>query len=86
MNAESVIQSQPTRQVFYSKEYGLTLVSEAETWEEALESYVSRIDTTEEPTDSDFIKTKKDYFRREISIMRGISTLPCLKVDCLYIL
>ena len=75
----------PWRRLFYSDKYGLTLVSEFDIWDAAMESYVSRIDTTEEPTDSDFIKTKKDYFRREISIMRGISNLPCLKVDCLSI-
>jgi hypothetical protein len=68
------------RRLFYSDEYGLTLVSEAESWEKTLASYVSRIDTDVKSEDSDFIKTKKEYFQREISIMRIIPHLPKLEV------
>ena len=69
------------RRLFYSDEYGLTLVSEAEQWEATLESYVSRIDTRVDPADSDFIRTKKEYFQREIGIMRTITHLPHLEVS-----
>jgi hypothetical protein len=70
------------RRLFYSDEYGLTLVSEANCWETTLERYVSRIDTKLDPADSEFIKTKKEYFQREIGIMRTISPLPYLEVRC----
>ena len=71
---------QQQRRLFYSDEYGLTLVSEADHWEDTLASYVSRIDTNVEPADSDFIRTKKEYFQREISIMRTIQHLPHIEV------
>jgi hypothetical protein len=67
-------------QLFYSAEYGLSLVGKSETWEATLESYVSRIDTKVDPGDSDFIKTKKEYFQREISVMRTLEDLPKLMV------
>ena len=68
------------RRLFYSEEYGLTLVGGADSWDSTLESYVGRIDIKEDPADSDFIKTKKEYFQREISIMRTIPHLPQLEV------
>ena len=72
----------PQTRLFYSAEYGLSLVSKNDTWEATLESYVSRIDTKVEPGDGDFIKTKKEYFQREISVMRTIKDLPHLTVLC----
>jgi hypothetical protein len=60
--------------------YGLSLVSKSNKWEATLESYVSRIDTRVDPSDSDFIKTKKEYFQREISVMRTLEDLPKLAV------
>ena len=66
--------------LFFSGEYGLTLVSQQETWEASLKSYVSRIDTRADPGDSDFVRTKKEYFEREISTMRTIDTLPSIEV------
>jgi len=41
---------------------------------------VSRIDTKVDPGDSDFIKTKKEYFQREISVMKTLEHLPHLLV------
>ena len=67
--------------LFYSAEYGLSLVGKSETWEATLKSYVSRIDTKVDPGDSDFIKTKKEYFQREISVMKTIEDLPKLTVS-----
>jgi hypothetical protein len=72
----------PLRGLFFSSEYGLTLVSEGYDWKATLDSYVSRIDTKVDPTDSDFIKTKKECFNREISIMKGMPDLPHLQVSC----
>ena len=68
------------RRLYYSADFGLTLVSGADSWDATLESYVSRIDTNVDPADSDFTKTKKEYFQREISIMRTIPHLPQLEV------
>ena len=70
----------PRRELFYSDEYGLTLVSEKDDWEAALASYISYIDTRLGDGDSDFVRTKKEYFQREISIMQTIPHLPHLQV------
>jgi hypothetical protein len=70
----------PRRELFYSDEYGMTLVSESDEWEATLGSYVSRIDTKVDAGDSDFVRTKKEYFQREISIMQTIPLLPHLRV------
>jgi hypothetical protein len=70
----------PLRGLFYSDEYGMTLVSEGYDWKVTLDSYVRRIDTKASPEDSNFIKTKKECFQREISIMRTVSDLPYLEV------
>ena len=70
----------PYARLFYSGQYGLSLVGKSDTWACTLESYISRIDTNVDPADSDFIKTKKEYFQREISVMRAIEDLPHLKV------
>ena len=70
----------PQSRLFYSAMYGLSLVSKSNKWEATLESYVSRIDTRVDPSDSDFIKTKKEYFQREISVMRTLEDLPKLAV------
>jgi hypothetical protein len=77
---EDSLLSKEVSRMFYSGEYGLTLVGKSETWEATLESYVSRIDTKVDLNDSDFIKTKKEYFQREISVMRTIEHLPHLEV------
>ena len=75
------MKSNAERHLFYSHQYGLTLVGKSDTWETALESYVSRIDTVVVASDADFIKTKKEYFQREISMINTIELLPKLKVS-----
>ncbi len=40
----------------------------------------ARIDTDVVASDSDFIKTKKEYFQREISTINTIELMPKLKV------
>ena len=74
----------PKRQLFYNEGYGLTLVSKDDTWDLTLTSYVSHINTTPEPEDSDFIKTKKEYFQREISIVQSIPQLHKLEVCSIF--
>ena len=83
MKSSVIMSTLPERQLFYSDKYGLTLVSKNDMWETTLQSYVSRIDTVMVASDSDFIKTKKEYFQREISIMQTIEILPKLKVVAL---
>ncbi len=70
----------PCKRLFFSEEYGLTLVSQEDTWEASLESYISSIDTQVDSGDSDFVRTKKEYFQREISIMRTFDPLPSIEV------
>ncbi len=41
----------------------------------------SMVDTVVVASDVDFIKTKKEYFQREISIINTIELLPKLKVS-----
>ena len=71
----------PGRALFFSSEYGMTLVSEGYEWNATLQSYVSRIDTKIVDGDNQFIKTKKEYFQREISIMQTLPALPHIEVD-----
>ena len=80
MNVNRPFLQLPCKRLFFSGEYGLTLVSHEDAWEASLESYVSRIDTRVDPGDSEFVRTKKEYFQREISIMRTIGTLPSIEV------
>ena len=70
----------PWRRMFYNDKYGLTLVSECDIWEAAMESYVSRIDVRPVVGENEFNLTKKKYFRKEIEEMRTIDTLPYLEV------
>ena len=39
------LMQQPVRQLFYSDQFGITLVTDKSTWEVALNCYVSQIDT-----------------------------------------
>ena len=80
MNSKEGLLALPRRRLFYSDEYGMTLVSQSDTWEATIKSYIGRIDIRVQESDNDFIKTKKDYFKRKISIMQTIAHLPQLKV------
>ena len=44
-STSSRMMQMPVRQLFYSEQFGITLVSEKDTWQKALESYVGQIDT-----------------------------------------
>ncbi len=74
------------RRLFYSDEYGLTFVSVDYTWDSTLERYVSHIDTVVGPSDVPFIRTKKEYFLKEINIMKTIPLLPSLKAIICHLL
>ena len=84
MNYKESLSALPRRRLFYSDEYGMTLVSQSDTWGATIKSYVGRIDISVQESDNDFIKTKKENFKREIDIMQKIDNLPQLKVcNCL---
>ena len=84
MNSKENFFALPCRRLFYSEEYGMTLVSQNDTWGATIKSYVSRIDISVQESDNDFIKTKKENFKREIDIMQKIAFVPQLKVcNCL---
>ncbi len=68
------------RRLFFCEEYGLTFISMDHTWDATLERYISQIDTAVHPSDDQFTKTKKEYFLKEIHIMKTIPFLPSLKV------
>jgi hypothetical protein len=67
------------RRLFFCEEYGLTFVSVDHTWDATLERYISNVNTVVEPSDDPFTRTKKEYFSKEIHIMRTIPLLPSLK-------
>jgi hypothetical protein len=68
--------------MFYCNVYGLTLVSEGDTWAWARNSYVSRINTKLDSQDSESERIKKENFQREISFMEELKELPNLMVGC----
>ncbi len=75
----SMMAERRVRRLFFSDEYGLTFVSVDHTWDATLERYISNINTRVEASDDPFTKTKKEYFYKEIHIMRNIPLLSSLK-------
>ena len=82
MEREKDLAGFPRLNLFFSGEYGLTLVSKESSWAATMASYVSHIDTKLQPGDSEFMRTKKEYFEREISIISTLQHLPFLEVCC----
>jgi hypothetical protein len=74
------------RRLFFCAEYGLTFVSVDFTWDATLQRYISNIDTEVKPSDDPFTKTKKEYFLKEIHIVKTIPLLQSLKASCLMVL
>ena len=67
--------------LFYSGELGISLLgSESLSWEEALAAYARGIDLAAAPDDSDFVRAKKQSFRRELELLRKVAALPSLSV------
>jgi hypothetical protein len=79
----SMMAERRARRLFFCEEYGLTFVSVDHTWDATLERYISNINTIEDPSDDLFTKTKKEYFLKEIHIMRTIPLLQSLKARTL---
>ena len=79
MKFDDVEENMPQRRLFYSRKYGMTLVSEGDTWDWARESYVSR---AKKPADgdSDWELSRKRNFELEFDVMRGMERLPSLLV------
>jgi hypothetical protein len=67
------------RRLFFCEEYGLTFVSVDHAWDATLERYISNIDTSVDPTDNEFTKTKKEYFLKEIHVMKCIYSLSSIQ-------
>ena len=83
MKYNDVDENMPRRRVFYSRKYGITLVSEGDTWDWTRESYVSRANranTKPADGDSDFERNKKRTFELEFEVLRGLEQLPSLVV------
>jgi hypothetical protein len=74
------LESQVPRCLFYSNVYGTTFISPHSTWEATLTAYSSAIKTDIKPADSEFEKSKKTYFSKELEIMRTVDYVGCLQV------
>ena len=81
----SMLADRHVRRLFFCAEYGLTFVSVDHTWDATLERYISNIDTEVKLSDDAFTKTKKEYFLKEINIMKTIPLLPSLKAKANYL-
>jgi hypothetical protein len=67
--------------LFFDSKYGITFVSQNDTWRRTLDSYESRLDTTPDEADTPFIKNKKISLLKELAIMRKLDELPHIPVS-----
>ena len=79
-NGEEVRLRRHERTLHYSSVFGITYVSRSGQWEDTLEAHVKAVDTTPLPQDSDFIRNKKEYFLKEIDVLKGIEFMGRLQV------
>ena len=79
-NGEEVRLRRHERTLHYSSVFGITYVSRSAQWEDTLEAHVKAVDTTPLPQDSDFIRNKKEYFLKEIDVLKGIEFMGRLPV------
>jgi hypothetical protein len=70
------------RRLFYSGVYGLALVSESDSWDEARREYASRVDTSAREVEAAFERCKKESFRRELAMMAKLDRLDSFVVQC----
>ncbi len=72
----------PWRQMhmFYSNVYGITFISSEDTWKATRSNYSNAIDTEIKEGDAENVKSKKDYFKKEIELMDTIDYLSSLTV------
>eukprot|EP00291_Cryptomonas_curvata_P009532 CAMPEP_0172202078 /NCGR_PEP_ID=MMETSP1050-20130122/30413_1 /TAXON_ID=233186 /ORGANISM="Cryptomonas curvata, Strain CCAP979/52" /LENGTH=1356 /DNA_ID=CAMNT_0012879911 /DNA_START=122 /DNA_END=4192 /DNA_ORIENTATION=+ len=71
-----------TRTLFHSNVYGITFLSHQTTWEATRAEYVETVKTASllDGTDNDQIRSKKEYFRKEVELMKTIDHLASLTV------
>ena len=69
------------RFLFYSNVYGMAYVSRERTWEETRDSYIRSICTEVKEDDTADVKSKKEYFVKEINILKGIEYAGMLSVN-----
>jgi ankyrin repeat protein len=60
------------RSLFYSNVYGMTYVSLEDSWEKTRDCYIGSINTKENDKDPPDVKNKKEYFVREINVLKQI--------------
>jgi hypothetical protein len=72
-----------SRMLFHSNVYGITILSHQTTWEATRAEYVETVETLflPENADNDKTRTKNEYFRKEIELMKTIDNLPSLRVE-----
>ena len=68
------------RTLHYSNVFGVTYVSRSGLWEDTRAAYVAAIDATPRETDPPPVRSKKEYFTREIEALRGIEFMGRLPV------
>jgi len=67
--------------LFYSGELGVSLLGTmSSSWDETMAAYAHNIDLTPAPDDSEFVRAKKESFRRELELLRGLPKLQSLSV------
>ena len=66
--------------LFYSNVYGITIVSEEDTWEVVRERYAASINTTRQIDDPEPVRTKKEYYIKELEVLKGIQYMGKLSV------
>ncbi len=78
----AVMRVLPSRQMhmFYSNVYGITFISSEDTWKATRSHYSNAIDTEIKEGDAENIKSKKDYFKKEIELMDTIDYVSFLHV------
>ena len=65
--------------LFYSGELGVSLLGTM-SWDETVAAYAHNIDLAPAPDDSEFVRAKKESFRRELELLRGLPKLQSLSV------
>ena len=68
------------RWLFYSNVYGTTYVSPWGTWEETRAAYLGAVDTVQRDEDPPAVQSKKEFFHKEATILRGLKFLAQLRV------
>jgi hypothetical protein len=81
VRAQSEVLPRRQMHMFYSNVYGITFISDEDTWKSARSQYSNVIDTEIKEGDAESVKSKKDYFKKEIELMDTIDYLSSLDVS-----